>query len=119
MKKKFSKCRFIGIILPFILSLFSFLSAGPPDTLWTRTYGGVDEDGSHAFQKTTDGGFIITGYTTSPDNRLDAYLIRVNSGGDSLWTRKFHRLSDDVGLSVQQTSDEGFIIAGRTLFRKT
>lgn len=102
------------LIFLSVISLYSLLFAGAPDTLWTRAYGGANEDGSHAVQQTTDGGFIITGYTSSPDDRLDAYLIRINSDGDSLWTRTFHNLGDDVGLSVQQTSDEGFIIAGRT-----
>ena len=33
------------------------------DTIWTKTYGGVEEDGGRAIQKTLDDGFIIAGYT--------------------------------------------------------
>jgi hypothetical protein len=44
----------------------------------------------------------------------DAYLIRTNASGDTLWTRTFGGSSYDGGRSVQQTSDGGYVIAGVT-----
>jgi len=86
------------------------------DTLWTRIYGGSDDDEGHSVQQTTDGGFIIAGYTYSYGaGHGDVYLIRTDVNGDTLWTRTYGGDSDDdLGYSVQQTTDGGFIIAGET-----
>jgi hypothetical protein len=85
------------------------------DTLWTRAHGGADEDGGHSVQQTLDGGFIITGYTGSfgaSDTNL--YLIKTDSSGDTLWTKMFGGSGVDYGLSVQQTSDSGYVVVGWT-----
>ena len=81
------------------------------DTLWTKTYGGNNEQYCSSIQQTSDGGFIIVGRTGSTKTS-DVHLIRANSNGDTLWTRTYGRSEYDVGSSVQQTSDGGFIIAG-------
>jgi hypothetical protein len=79
---------------------------------WTRTYGGSEWDGANSVQQTTDGGFIVTGYTYSFGAR-DVYLIKTNSIGDTLWSRIYGG-GDDEGVSVQQTTDGGYIVTGRT-----
>jgi len=85
------------------------------DTLWTRAYGGSDSDGGYSIQQTTDGGYIIAGYTSSfGAGYSDVYLVKTDSSGDSLWTRTYGGSYDDYGWSVQQTSDGGYIIAGET-----
>lgn len=85
------------------------------DTLWTRTYGGSDIDGGVSVQVTADGGFFIAGYTTSFGmGDLDVYLIKVDSDGDTIWTRTFGGISSDKGYSAQQTYDGGYIIVGNT-----
>jgi hypothetical protein len=77
------------------------------DTLWTRTYGGINNDLGRSVQQTLDGGFIITGWTSD-----QVYLVKTNSLGDTLWTKTFGGMGDDIGFSVQQTSDRGYIITG-------
>jgi hypothetical protein len=84
------------------------------DTLWTRTYGGADYDIGRSVQQTTDGGYIITGETYSFGNLYQVYLIKTNASGDTLWTRTYGGPNDDLGYSVQQTSDGGYIVAGRS-----
>ena len=117
MKKKLlitfsliTPCLFLSILL-----FSSSLLAGAPDTLWTRTYGGANTDEGWSVQQTSDGGFIIGGITMALLSwGMDAYLIRVDNNGDTLWTRNFGGPDFDVGYSVQQTHDSGYIITGET-----
>ena len=96
-------------------ALLSFLFAGAPDTLWTRTYGGAEKDWGESVQQTNDGGFIITGETSSfGAGSKDVYLIRTDSNGDTIWTKTYGGNQWDFGYSVLQTNDGGFIIAGNT-----
>jgi hypothetical protein len=85
------------------------------DTIWTKTYGGTDLDYGYSVQQTSDGGYIITGGTISvPGGSSDVYLIKADASGDTLWTRTYGGMGWDHGRSVKQTSDGGYIIAGRT-----
>jgi hypothetical protein len=86
------------------------------DTLWTRTYGGRKGENSFSVQQTQDGGYIIAGLTYSFNDSLngDVYLIKTNLSGDTLWTRSYGGMYWDEGNYVQQTSDNGYIIAGQT-----
>jgi hypothetical protein len=62
-----------------------------------------------------DGGYIIAGHTASSGSGLmDFYLIRINSGGDTVWTKTYGGTGQDYGYAVDTTSDGGFIIAGDT-----
>ena len=73
------------------------------DTLWTRTYGGTENEYGNSVQQTSDSGYIITGESFG-----GLYLLKTNSSGDTLWTRTY----SGSGNSVQKTSDGGYIIAG-------
>jgi hypothetical protein len=85
------------------------------DTLWTRTFGGDTADLGHSVAQTADHGFILCGQTASfGAGNYDAWLIKTDSIGDTLWTRTFGGANDDVGYSVQQTTDGGYITAGKT-----
>jgi len=84
---------------------------------WERTYGRTYNDVGHSVQQTTDGGYIITGYTDSylSSDSSDVYLIKTDNYGDTLWTKIYGGpYNHDRGYSVQQTTDEGYIIAGGT-----
>ena len=84
------------------------------DTLWTKTYGGTDYDYGFSVQQTSDTGYIIAGFTHSFGNGDQVYLIKTNASGDTLWTRNYGGTGEDRGLSIQQTSDMGYIVAGYT-----
>ncbi|MCP4634581.1 MAG: T9SS type A sorting domain-containing protein [candidate division Zixibacteria bacterium] len=85
------------------------------DTLWTRTYGGTSGEQAYSVQQTTDGGYIIAGCTGSfGAGENDFYIVKTDFSGDTLWTRTYGGASSDVAYSVQQTTDEGYIVAGHT-----
>ena len=85
------------------------------DTLWSRTFGSPESDyGQNALQ-TSDGGFLIAGYTESPDIDIrDAYLIRLNSAGNLRWARTFGGQQIDAVSGLVQSTDGGFVMVGYT-----
>jgi len=85
------------------------------NTAWTRIYGGAQDDVLWSVEQTSDCGYAIAGWTSSfGAGGDDVWLIKTDSSGDTLWTRTFGGAGDDKGLSVQQTRDSGYIIAGVT-----
>ncbi|TKJ41064.1 hypothetical protein CEE37_05200 [candidate division LCP-89 bacterium B3_LCP] len=83
--------------------------------LWSRTFGGSETDKGYSVQQTDDGGYVIAGRTSSYGaGSYDVYLVKTNASGDTLLTRTFGGSSSDFGSSVHQTDDGGYIIAGYT-----
>ncbi len=83
------------------------------DTLWTKTYGGERWDFGHAVQVTEDGGYAIVGNTEHNSGFTEVYFIKTDSLGDTLWTKTYGGWGQAFGYSFQQTSDGGYIIAGK------
>ncbi|MBA3707085.1 MAG: T9SS type A sorting domain-containing protein [Bacteroidetes bacterium] len=85
------------------------------DTIWTKTYGGANWDFAYSIELTTDGGYIIGGSTYSYGaGSEDMYLVKINSIGDTLWTKTYGGINDDEAKSVKQTTDGGYILTGST-----
>ena len=104
-------------IFTFILVLFStsLLSQNPPDTLWTRTFGGSDIDQATTVQQTIDGGYIVAGYVGSYGaGGGDLWLIKTDANGNEEWSQTFGGNYTDGAESIQLTTDGGYILAGYT-----
>ena len=83
------------------------------DTLWTKTFGGTGYDAAFSIDQTGDGGYIIVGTTTSfGAGANDVYLIKTDSAGNAIWTKTYGGVNSDIGTSVKQASDGGYIITG-------
>ena len=83
--------------------------------LWDKTFGGAKDDEAYAVQQTSDGGYILTGFTYSHGaGSSDFWLIKTDADGNMLWTKTFGSEGLDWAWAVQQTSDGGYILAGYT-----
>jgi hypothetical protein len=83
--------------------------------IWAKTYGGTDDDWAYSIQQTSDGGYIVAGWTRSFGAGLyDFFLIKTDADGNLEWSKTYGGASDDRANSVQQTTDGGYIVAGRT-----
>jgi hypothetical protein len=76
-------------------------------TVWRRTYGQSWIAFGYAAQQTSGGGYVIAG-SAQPEG---AFLVKTNSSGDTIWTKTYGPKFYDA-KSVQQTTDDGYIIAG-------
>jgi len=87
------------------------------DSVWSKTYGGTERDVVMDLEQTEDGGFILAGSTESfghMNNYTDAWLIKIDSDGDTVWTKTWgSEEMHDAALSVVQTSDGGYIFTGQ------
>ncbi|PCI19292.1 hypothetical protein COB64_03945 [Candidatus Wolfebacteria bacterium] len=91
--------------------LMKFDSLG--DTLWTKRFGGANQDIGQDCEQTTDGGYIIIGTTTSFGDTLgDIYLVKTDSIGNLEWDATYGEGNLDAGLSVSPTADGGYILGG-------
>lgn len=83
--------------------------------IWERLFAGTRDDQAYSVQQTKDGGYIVAGHTASSGaGSEDAWLIKLDAGGNKIWSKTFGGANADGARSVQQTSDEGYILSGYT-----
>ena len=88
---------------------------------WQKTLGGTGTDVPLTIKQTTDGGYIIGGYTYSTDGDVtgnhgdaDVWIVKINSTGTIQWQKTLGGTGDDQGRSIELTPDGGYIINGFT-----
>jgi hypothetical protein len=92
---------------------------------WDKDLGGTNDDRLYSLQQTSDGGFILGGYSESgisgdktqanwnaSGNSADFWIVKIDSAGNKQWDKDFGGTSDDVLYSIQQTADGGYIFGG-------
>ena len=96
--------------------------------IWDKRYGGGADDKLRALAATSDGGYILGGYSNSngsamspgekkqprvgPAGTTDYWVIKINAIGDTLWTRTFGGTRNDNLEVIKQTSDGGYLLQG-------
>lgn len=89
------------------------------DIIWSKTYGGSDDENASSITKTNDGGFLLSGYTTSNDGDVsgnagfqDYWVVKVTAAGVIDWQKTFGFSGSDQASKAFQTSDGGYFITG-------
>ena len=78
---------------------------------WSQTFGGEDFDVGVHVTETSDGGYIIVGFTQSfDDGERDAWLLKTDNNGELQWDKKFGGTGEDYGRYVKEESDGGYLI---------
>ena len=92
--------------------------------LWDKSFGGTDLDALKSIQQTSDGGYVLGGYSQSDvsgnksgiaygDN--DYWVVRLAANGEKLWDQSLGGNNSDVLFSLQPTRDGGYIVGGSSI----
>jgi uncharacterized delta-60 repeat protein len=104
------------------LCLIGTLSlAQAPAIQWQKCLGGTSSEYANSIQPTTDGGYIVAGYTQSTNGDVtgnhggqDAWVMKLSSTGSLQWQKALGGTADDEANSIQPTPEGGYIVAGFT-----
>ncbi|MEO8085189.1 MAG: T9SS type A sorting domain-containing protein [Bacteroidota bacterium] len=97
----------------FLGDIFLIKTNSNGDTLWTKGYGGWLTEYGRSIKQTNDGGYIIAGATESFGAGLtDFYLVKTDMNGNLEWSKTYGDVHYEFAISVQQTTDGGYIIGG-------
>ena len=111
--------KIIVLLNSLLIGQYSFCQA--PDIEWQNTIGGSAGDGGYGIDQTTDGGYIVGGYSSSGISGdksetamgIDFWILQLNSNGNIVWQNTIGGSGEDILTSIEQTTDEGFIIGGK------
>jgi len=82
---------------------------------WSRSFEGNGEEGGMSVDLTTDGGYVVAGWTKSfGEGDDDFWLVKIDAQGNEEWNQVFGGSGYEEAHSVQQTGDGGYIVAGFT-----
>jgi hypothetical protein len=83
---------------------------------WNNVFGGSKNDYGMSVEQTSDDGYVIGGSTESSGaGDFDVFLIKTDLSGNEQWNRTFGGIETDYGITAEQTSDGGYIIASESL----
>jgi hypothetical protein len=101
-----------SVFATILLLIFTGMKVNAQTPNWTQTYGSAFNDYGYSIEKTYDGGYIIGGTTSDDEDKKDILLLKLNSDGDTVWTRNLGSTYNDESYSVKQCRDSGFIVCG-------
>ena len=107
-------------LIPSSADLLLIKADSDGDQVWVKTFDYSVREYGHSVRQTSDGGYIIAGSINVrimggvPQDEYDVFIIKTDSSGTELWTKTYQNLDQSHGYCLQQTSDGGYVIAGRT-----
>lgn len=91
--------------------------------LWDNRYGGNNADYLESIKQTTDGGYILGGYSESDSSGdksqpswgdEDYWIVKIDSSGNKQWDKRFGGIYSDYLYCIEQTADNGYILSGKS-----
>jgi hypothetical protein len=83
------------------------------NVLWEQMYGGGQYDAGEALVQTSDGGFLLLGWTYSYGaGQKDWYLIKTDGLGDAEWDQTYGDVNNQSGSGIIDLSDGNFLMCG-------
>jgi len=118
-------------LLLSLLLIICISSFSQPSVQWQYSFGGSEDEGftsgnaqQDQISRTSDGGYIFTGFSHSNDGDVtghhglalfaDCWVVKLDSMGILEWQRSLGGSGDEMGLSVKETSDGGYIVVSTT-----
>ncbi len=82
--------------------------------IWNKKFGSSADDFGNCIKTTSDGGYIMVGQTYGLGaSGGDAWLVKLNSSGDTTWTKRFGGAQNDEGYYLTVAPDGGFVFLVR------
>ncbi len=82
---------------------------------WQKTYGGSSSEWGNSIRQTSDGGYVMAGFTYSfGAGNVDTWVIKLDAAGNVQWQKTYGGSGREVGNIIQLTADGGYIVAGDT-----
>ena len=84
---------------------------------WQRTYGALYKDEAYSAKQSSDGGYIVAGYSSNLVSCLteasNIWVLKLDSSGNISWQKAYGNVGTpyDYGYSIQQTTDSNYILA--------
>ena len=89
---------------------------------WQKSIGGSNNEEARAIQTTSDGGYIVVGYSLSTNGDVtgnhgneDYWVVKLDATGNMQWQKSLGGSGADIAYSVQSTSDGGYLVAGNSI----
>jgi len=83
--------------------------------VWSKTFGGENDDFLRFLFQTADGDYLLVGETTSfSKGKADIWIIKLDRMGNKRWDKTFGGADDDWVNVLIQAQDGGYLIAGKT-----
>jgi hypothetical protein len=95
-----------------LLDFFIVKTNATGDTLWTRCFGGTQDDVLYDIILCNDGSVVLAGYSNSFGSTSELYFIKVNSSGNMVWSKHYGGPNAKRAYSLKETFDGGFILSG-------
>jgi hypothetical protein len=84
--------------------------------IWETNIGGTSDDILESIMQASDGGYVAVGFTSSDEfdvnGQSDAWIIKLDESGNFQWETNLGGSQRDLAFSVDQTTDQGYVVAG-------
>lgn len=90
--------------------------------LWHKNFGGTGTDYCQSVEVTSDGGYLLSGYTNSTDHDVsfnhgyyDTWLVKTDAEGNIQWQKSYGGSNMEYNFDVLETTDGDFFVTGASL----